>query len=101
MNRLDGDRTPEMRQSRERLSVSRDCVELALGSLPIDPDQVPETRRFGNRLAAEAERWSQRIPPAERGRIGKADAARMFAAAFGSAPRKSNSLGSYRRGGRP
>lgn len=96
MERLEGKRTPEMRQGRERLSISRPCVELALGSLAIDGYDIAATRRFGNQLAAEADRWKLRGTGGERGLISKADAHRMFNAAFGE-PRKLNSLASYHR----
>jgi hypothetical protein len=79
---LEGSCTPEVRQRRETLSVSRPCIEAALQSLDIDPELVASVRRFGNQLAAEAERWKLRGGFRERGRINKADASRMFAQAF-------------------
>lgn len=97
MLHLDGDRTPEMRQGRERLSISRPCVELALGSLAIDGYALAEPRQFGNRLAADAARFMSRGPSGERGRISKLDAHQMWRDAFGNRP--TNSLANYRPGG--
>lgn len=77
MDRLEGDRAPETRQGRERLSVSRPHIEAALASHYRRID-IASTRRFGNRLQADAERWLSRGGFNERGRIGKADAARLL-----------------------
>lgn len=87
MRITEGERTPEMRRGRERLTVHNPRIEKALASHHIDPEHVAETRRFGNLLQAEADRWIMRGGFAERGRITKADAHRMFALAFGRASR--------------
>lgn len=76
-----GARTPEMRRGRERLTVRNPRVEYALAGLDIDPAHVEETRRFGNRLMADAQRWMLRGGFSERRRISKSDAHRMFALA--------------------
>lgn len=90
MLHLEGDRTPEMRRGpdsqRARLTARNPRVETALASLEIDGFNVSETRAFGNRLAAEAERWMMRGGFGERGRISKADAHRVFRDAFGARP---------------
>lgn len=81
MSAPEGRRDPETRQGRETLTVSRPYIEAALASLTVDGFDMHETRRFGNRLAAEAERWMKRGGFGERGRISKADAHRMLAQA--------------------
>jgi hypothetical protein len=83
MAQKEGDRTPEMRRDRERLTVRSPRIETALASLCIDDDNIEEARRFGNKLQADADRWLQRGGFAERGRIYKSDAYRLFAHAFG------------------
>lgn len=83
MSHLEGARTPELRRGRERLTVHNPRIEKALASHCIDPADVAETRRFGNRLQAEADRWVMRGGLSERGRITKSDAHRMFVLAFG------------------
>lgn len=75
-------RTPEMRRGRERLTVRDPRVEHALAGLNIDNYDVEETRRFGNRLMADARRWMMRGGFADRGRIGKGDAHRLYVQAF-------------------
>jgi len=87
MRVTEGARTPEMRRGRERLTVHNPRIEMALASLGIDPVDVAETRRFGNRLQADADRWMLRGGFADRGRISKSDAHRMFVLAFGRANR--------------
>ncbi len=72
-----------MRRGRERLTVHNPRIEKALASHSIDPEHIAETRRFGNRLQAEADRWMLRGGFSERGRISKADAHRILASAIG------------------
>ena len=79
----EGVRTPEMRRGRERLTVHNPRIEKALASHVIDPEHVAETRRFGNRLQADADRWMLRGGFSENRRITKSDAHRMFLHAFG------------------
>lgn len=84
MSPPEGDRTPKMRGGRERLTVHRPPVELSLASITFDGFNLNETRRFGNRLLADAEAWMRRGGfTADRGRIDKATARRMFAHEFG------------------
>lgn len=83
MSSSEGDRTPKMRGGRERLTVHRPQIEQSLASITFDGFNVEEARRFGNRLLADAERWMQRGGfAADRGRISKNDARRMFAMEF-------------------
>lgn len=98
---LDGAAPPNAK-GRERLSARSPIIEQALACLPIDPETLPSAREFGNRLAADAKRWQHlRGGCGERGRISKADAARMLALALRALPVSStpNSLASYRLGG--
>ena len=100
MSSLEGNRDRELRQRRERLSISRPCVETALGSLEIDGYDIAETRLFGNRMQAAVERFMVgRFGTAER-RVSKSDANRMWAQAFaGMQPVKGNRLSRLRAGG--
>lgn len=52
MPNVEGERTPEMRRGRERLSVRNPRVDHALAGLSIDDRDIAETRRFGNVLIA-------------------------------------------------
>jgi len=67
------------------LGISDPRDEKSLAALNLNDLNVAETRRFGNRLQAEADRWMLRGGLSERGRITKGDACRLFALAFGRA----------------
>lgn len=100
MSSLEGNRTPEMRQRRERLSISRPCVELALGSLTIDGYDVAETRRFGNAVHASVDRFMVGRIASDNRRLSKSDAHRIWAHAFTAVESvESNQLSALRRGG--
>ena len=88
---------PQTRQGRKTLHVSRPYIETALGSLSIDPEHIAESRRFGNQVANELERWKLGRASSDRGRICKREAEQMWRAEFGNRPL--NSLGRYRRDG--
>lgn len=87
MRVTEGDRTPEMRRGRERLTVHHPRIEKDLASHVIDPDNVAEVRRFGNRVQAEADRWMLRGGFSDNRRITKADAHCAFIQAFGRTAR--------------
>jgi hypothetical protein len=77
------DRTPDVRRGRERLlSIRHPRVVKALAGINIDPETLPHAERFGNRLARDADAWIRAGGFAERGRISKGDAHRLFAHAF-------------------
>lgn len=81
MSHLEGARTPEMRKGRERLSVRSPYIEMALASLQIDDLHIEESRRFGNKVKAEVDRWLVgREVFTSAPRLSKADADRKFRA---------------------
>jgi|KBSSwiStaDraftv2_1062776.scaffolds.fasta_scaffold884479_3 hypothetical protein len=69
------------------LGISDPRVEKSLAALNLNDLNVAETRRFGNRIQAEADRWMLRGGFSESRRITKSDAHRMFVLAFGRASR--------------
>jgi hypothetical protein len=69
------------------LGISDPRVEKSLAALNLNSFNVAETRRFGNRLQADADRWMLRGGFSENRRITKSDAHRMFVLAFGRASR--------------
>ena len=82
MLHLEGNRTPEMRRGRERLTARHPRIEQALASLALDDFDIADTRRFGNDLQAHADAWLRRKGPSEQGRISKQDANRLLALAM-------------------
>ena len=46
-----------MRGGRERLTVRNPRIEMALASLSIDEANIPDARKFGNRMQAKVNRW--------------------------------------------
>lgn len=46
-----------MRGGRERLTVRRPLIDTALASLDLDPSNIEEARRLGNKLQAAVDRW--------------------------------------------
>lgn len=101
MGTLDGDHTPERREGRPRLTVNDPRVEALLAGITFEGANIGEARSFGNALQREADRWQRRGGFGERGRITKADAARMLALAFRqmASLEQPNSLATYRRDG--
>lgn len=69
-------------EGRERLSVCDPLVNAAVAAITFQGFDYHETRRFGNRLAADARRFQAGRIRHERGRISKADAARMLGIAM-------------------
>ena len=70
------------------LGISDPRVEKSLAALNLNDLNVAETRRFGNLLQAEADRWMLRGGFSENRRITKSDAHRMFAQAFSKEGRR-------------
>ena len=73
---------PERRGGRDRLTVRDPLIENALQAANFDIANISETRRFGNRMAAEVRRFLVGRNGSNRGRISKADAVRMLSAAL-------------------
>ena len=93
MSSQQGDRTPEMREGRARLSVCDPHVEKLLAGLIIDEPYIDDARQFGNRLQADARRWMLRGGLASPRHLTKADAYRLFAYEFGGAPSRNSGDG--------
>jgi len=97
---LDGDHTPERREGRPRLSVDDPRTKNSLAALDLSDVDVAGISRFSNRLRRDADQFMRGRSFTERGRISKADAERIFAAAFGAGlARQQNSLATYARRG--
>lgn len=74
---------PHKRQEgRVRLGVSDPLVNAAVAAITFEGFNLGETRRFGNRLAAEARRFRSGRIGGERGRISKRDAAVLLGMAL-------------------
>ena len=58
MDLQEGDRTPEVRRERPRLAPRAPLIELALAGFNFDGFNVEETRRFGNALLRERNKWA-------------------------------------------
>lgn len=79
MRNQEGDRTPEMRRGRERLTVRNPRIEMALAGLQIDNEDIAQTRQFGNAITASVARWQVgRIGNSLPQRLDKASAARLL-----------------------
>lgn len=80
MRCLEGDRTPEMRRGRERLTVRNPRVDSAVAGLAIDDEDVAEARRFGNAVLASFNRWSagREVNSLSERRLSKFDAGRLL-----------------------
>lgn len=78
MSPPEGERTPEMRQGRARLSVRDPDIEKALAGLNFDVFNIAETRRWGNSLAAAARLHQVGKIGNDKRRLSKADAARLL-----------------------
>lgn len=86
MAALKGFADPETRRG-GRLCIDHPVTTKTLAALSLAEPDLAEIRQFSNRLAREADAWMRRGGFSERSRIRKADANRMFYAAFGSAVR--------------
>lgn len=82
MVRQEGGPPLKRQEGRERLSVSDPLVNAAVAAITFEDFNVGETRRFGNRMAADARRFQAGRTTHERGRIGKRDAAVMLGLAL-------------------
>lgn len=83
MGTIKGASHPEkMRTGRDRLTVRDPLVQSALAAIDIPGTDIDGVMRCGNRLAAAARLWVARGGYAERGRVTRADAERMYRRAF-------------------
>lgn len=78
MPHQEGDRTPEVREGRARLSVNDPLVKSAVEAINFNGFDIAETRRWGNSLAAAARLHQVGKIGNDKRRLSKTDAARLL-----------------------